>query len=155
MTYWDQGRTGSTLGPRSTIVVRGHSPPPCPLKWWAPWSGGPPEVVGPLKWWAPWSGGPPEVVGPLKWWAPWSGGPPEVVGPLKWWAPWSGGLPEVVGPLKWWAPWSGGPPEVVGPLKWWAPGQCPIAHMASPPLVEITWKAINLEMKYWKQYNNF
>ena len=22
----------------------------------------------------------------------------------------------------------------VGPLKWWAPGQCPIAHMASPPL---------------------
>ena len=24
--------------------------------------------------------------------------------------------------------------EGVGPLKWWAPGQCPIAHMASPPL---------------------
>ena len=22
----------------------------------------------------------------------------------------------------------------MGPLKWWAPGQCPIAHMASPPL---------------------
>ena len=37
------------------------------------------------------------------------------------------------------APHSTVPCSVVGPLKWWAPGPCPIAHMASPPLVVGMW----------------